>query len=82
MDNIKYKVYEIISEFLNIPVNQINDNDSQDTIEEWDSLKQMNIVIAIEEEFKITFDDSQVEEMLNVSLIIYFLKENLNKANN
>jgi acyl carrier protein len=40
----------------------------------------MNIVIVIEEEFQVNFDDGQVEEMMNVSLILYFLKENLSKA--
>ena len=35
---------------------EINEESSPDTIESWDSLRHMNIVIALEEEFNVQFD--------------------------
>ena len=60
-----------------IDVALIKDDASAETIEEWDSLKQMNIVIALEEEFDIVLTDDDVIEMLNVRLINYIVQERI-----
>ena len=46
------RVKKVIAEILDIEINSINDNTSPETVESWDSLKQMNIIVALEEEFK------------------------------
>lgn len=39
------------------------------TIESWDSLKHMNLVIALEDEFQITIPDEEIGNLLSFSLI-------------
>ena len=63
-----------MSAVFDIPVDQIKDNSSADTIESWDSLKHMNLVVALEEEFEIEFKDDEIIEMMNYPLIIEVLK--------
>ncbi len=72
---MRERVYKIISQVFNVPIEDINDESSSDDIETWDSLKHMNMVLALEEEFNVQFGEEQVLEMLNVGLIIEILKE-------
>ena len=73
--NIKERVYTIISRLLDVPIDQINEDSSPDSIEVWDSLQHMNLVLALEEEFSIEFSDQQITEMLSVGLIIAIVNE-------
>ena len=59
----------------NIPENSVNENSSPDNIDVWDSLKHLNLVLAIEEEFDISLTEDQVVEILSYELIIEVLKE-------
>jgi|TARA_B100001964_G_scaffold39670_1_gene43395 acyl carrier protein len=72
---VRERVYKIISQVFNVPIENINDETSSDDIETWDSLKHMNMVLSLEEEFNVQFGEEQVLEMLNVGLIIEILKE-------
>ena len=72
---MKERVYTVLSQVLGIPESQITDDSSPDTIQSWDSLKHMNLILALEEEFGVHFTDQQIVELLNVSLIIMTLQE-------
>lgn len=41
----------------------------------WDSLRHMQLILALEEEFGITFGDDEVIEMISVALITETLRE-------
>ena len=73
---MEIKLKEIMSQVFNVPEDSIDSLSSPDTIESWDSLKHMNLVTALEEEFNIRLTYEQISEMLNFSLIIEVLKEN------
>jgi acyl carrier protein len=70
------KIREIMAQVFNVPEVSIDSLSSPDTIESWDSLRHMNLVTALEEEFSVRFTYEQISEMLNFSLIIEVLKEN------
>lgn len=63
------RINKVMSAVFEVPVKEINDKSSPDTIESWDSLKHMNLVVALEEEFGIVFEDNELVELLNYSLI-------------
>lgn len=54
------KIKTIMSIILDIPKNEINESTSIETLKTWDSLKQMNLVVALEEEFSIEFSDDEI----------------------
>ena len=58
-NNIEKRIKNIMSLVFSISIEEIDDESSPDTIESWDSLKQMNLVISLEEEFNIIFSDSE-----------------------
>lgn len=45
---------------------ETNSND----IEDWDSLEQINLIVAIEKEFNIKFEISEVNKMKNVGEMV------------
>ncbi len=69
------RLKDVMAAVLGIPKALINESSSPETIEEWDSIKQMNLVLAIEEEFDVLFSDEQIMEMLNYKLICAILRE-------
>ena len=62
-------IKNVMSAVFEIPEGNIQDDSSPDTIESWDSLKHMNLVVALEEEFEIEFTDDEIIEMMNYYLI-------------
>lgn len=69
------RIKKVISDILMVNQSIINDESSPETIDEWDSLKQMNIIVALEEEFDILLSDEDIIEMLNVKLINSIIKD-------
>lgn len=65
----------VMSDVLNIGFSNIDDNTSVDTVDEWDSLRHLNLVLAIEQEFDISFTEEQTIEILNYPLIKIILEE-------
>ncbi len=63
------RIKKVMSAVFEIPVEEIKDKSSPDTIESWDSLKHMNLVIALGDEFQITIPDEEVGNLLSFSLI-------------
>lgn len=53
------RLKKILAEILEIKEDQIDERITSDNIESWDSFKQMNIIIAIEEEFDLLFDEEE-----------------------
>ncbi len=72
---MKDRVFKVVAQVLGVPATIIDENSSPDTLPVWDSLKHMNLVLALEEEFSIQFTDTQVLEMLNVALILAVVAE-------
>ncbi len=69
------KVKEIMSLIFNVDIEDITEDSSPDNLENWDSLRHMNFVNALEEEFDIELTDEQVTEMMNFKLVLAVLKE-------
>jgi acyl carrier protein len=69
------KLKELLSRVFNVRSEVIDEQTSQDTVENWDSLGQMNLIVALEEEFEVEFTDDQVLDMLSYKLIKIVLQE-------
>ena len=67
MQNIKIK--QVMSAVFEIPLESIADDASSDNIENWDSLRHLNLILALEEEFGISIPDEEVGNLLNYKLI-------------
>lgn len=55
----------------------ITDTTSMDTVEAWDSIQHMNLVLAIEEEFGISIPDEDAANITSFALIRLVVAEQL-----
>ena len=60
----------IVVNILGVDANIFNANMSIENTQAWDSLKQVNLIIALEEEFKISFSESEMLSMTNYKTIL------------
>jgi acyl carrier protein len=73
------KIKNIMASVFEISIDDINDESSPDNIENWDSLRHMNLITVLEEEFDIRLNEEQITEMMNFSLINLIVSEELKK---
>jgi acyl carrier protein len=57
------KLREIMADILNVAPDEISSDTSTDSVASWDSLAQINLASAIEEEFGISFSVQEIEAM-------------------
>ena len=59
-ENKKSQVLTIMSRVFNVSLDELGDNPSIESVKNWDSLKHMYLIVAIEEEINISFTEDQV----------------------
>lgn len=59
-------------------IEQINLKSSMDDIPEWDSFKHIELIVGIEEEFKIKLDINDTTEMISIPIIKNKILKHLN----
>lgn len=69
------KLKKIIGSVFKIDASSVNNETSPDTVENWDSLNHLNLVLALEEGFDVSFTEEQTVEILNFELIKMSLQE-------
>ena len=71
------KIKNVMASVFEMPIEEINNESSPDSIDNWDSLMHMNLVVALEEEFNAEFTDEEIGEMMNYKLIVEIIKSKL-----
>ena len=74
---LKERIFKVMATVFETEVAALNENSSTDTIEAWDSIKHLTLILALEEEFAISFPDELVGEMVNFKLIEITIYEQL-----
>ena len=76
-EQVFFEVQDIFRDIFDDESLIINDSTSADDIEEWDSLNHINLVSAIEKEFKIHFALGELESLKDVGDMIDIMLEKL-----
>ena len=66
---------QVIATMLNVDTSKIDEDSSMDNLPNWDSLRHMNLVLALEEEFKVTISDEDAGNITSYKLIKLVLNE-------
>lgn len=60
---MKKRIIESVSQVLNIAADE---NTSQKTCAEWDSLRHLNLIVELEMEFDVSFEPEEIAQMTSV----------------
>ena len=63
------RIKEIMAKAFGVPVEQITEKSNQDTIENWDSLRHLQLIVFLEREFDIIIPDEIVGNLISFKLI-------------
>ncbi len=76
--NTEDKFFAILSSLLNVSRDRLSRESSRVTLQQWDSLKHMHLVLALEEEFGIEFDDNEVSNLASAAALLDSITGKLN----
>ena len=63
------QVRSVASDIFGIPADKISAESSPETIENWDSMQHLNLVLAIEEKFGVQLDPEDIEKMKDIGAV-------------
>lgn len=72
---ISERIVGLVSDIFEVPLAQVRADSSPDNVETWDSLRHLNLVLALEDEFGIQFTPEEIEQLLSVEIIESFVQE-------
>lgn len=66
---------QVMSTILGVDLSIIDENASTDNLPNWDSLRHINLVLALEQEFQIQISDDDADSIKSYKLIKLVLEE-------
>jgi acyl carrier protein len=69
------KIKEVMAAVLEVDTSTISEEASMDSIPTWNSLRQMSLVLALEEEFGVSFPDEDAANATSFRLLSIVLHE-------
>ena len=73
------KLIEVMSIVFDVSLDTINENTSPDNLEKWDSLSQLQLIIAIEDTFNIKLEDEDIEKFSDFKSIKQIINKKIDK---
>jgi acyl carrier protein len=70
----------VVAAMLDLDADRIDELTSTDTVPQWDSVRHMNLVIALEEAFGITIPDDEVVTLTSYPIIRATIEEQIANA--
>lgn len=68
---------QVMAAVLELDAAKLNEGSSMDNVPGWDSLKQMNLILALEEAFSVSIPDEDAGNATSYKLIELVLKEQM-----
>jgi acyl carrier protein len=64
------EVRAVASDIFGVPPDRITAESSPETIENWDSMQHLNLVLAIEEKFGVQLEPEDIEQMKSIGAVV------------
>jgi acyl carrier protein len=69
------RLADVLSSVLELPVDEVGESTSVDSVATWDSMHGMMLVVSLEEEFGVQFTNQEIFEMSSYPIIKLTLLE-------
>ena len=76
-DDIKTRVRVVLAKALKTDPATISDNATQMDLSEWDSVRHMNVILALENDFGIEFADAELPTLTSVPLMVATIEKHI-----
>lgn len=76
-EEILERLTEVFTDIFDDEEISINDETTSDDIEGWDSLAHINLIAAVEGEFKVQFNMDKIPQMKNVGMMVNMIMEKI-----
>jgi acyl carrier protein len=71
------RVRSIAADVLKVPAAKITPESSTETVEGWDSVQHLNLVLALEQEFSLQFDPEEIDQMNSIGRVASVVESKL-----
>ena len=68
-DGLINDVRSILADIFSVSLDEVPINASPETIENWDSIMHVNLVLALEQRFSVLFDVEEIPKLISVEAI-------------
>ncbi len=75
MENIDERIKDVMSSVFGVDADTLNEESSQDNVEGWDSIKHLDLIVSLEEEFDVSIPIEEVGNLTNFKYIKLTLEE-------
>ena len=75
MESIDERIKDVMSGVFGVDADTLNEESSQDNVEGWDSIKHLDLIVSLEEEFGVSIPIEEVGNLTNFKYIKLTLEE-------
>ena len=72
--SVRDRIKNVISAVLSVPVEELSDDHAADELPEWDSLRHIELMLAIETEFELQIPSEVMLELTSIGAIDAYLR--------
>jgi acyl carrier protein len=73
-NTLEQRTRQVVADVFGLPLEKVTRETSHETIEEWDSLNVLNILMAVEGEFGVSISPEEAADFVSVERILAVLK--------
>ena len=71
---------DVLMEVMDIDDVELDDNSTAEDVEEWDSLSNVRLIVAVERTFNVRFSNSEIEKFERVGDLIDSISKKMSSA--
>jgi acyl carrier protein len=79
-DAVRQQVLNIAADVLSTPASSLTESSSSKTVESWDSIRHLNLVLALEDRFALQFAPEEMERMETIGQMASLVETKLGEA--
>jgi len=72
---VEQQIRQVMADILDLVPDSIDQSTTRDNTATWDSLSQINLLVALEQEFNVSFDPEEVELMMSFTDILEIVEK-------
>jgi acyl carrier protein len=73
------RVRQVAADLFSLSPDEVTPETSPETVEMWDSLQHLNLVVALEQEFGVQLEPEEIEQMKDIGSVTRLLDEKLRR---